>query len=339
MDFETLWFLLLGLLLFGYAVLDGFDFGVGMLHLVVAKTDEERRLVINSIGPLWDGNEVWLVTFGGALFAVFPVAYASVFSGFYVPFMLLLTALIFRGVAMEFRSKRPGTAWRRTFDVAFSAASFLCALLMGTSIGAALWGVPIGEVGIWQGGILDMVTPYSLLVGALAVALFAMHGAIYLHLKTEGALQERLVGWMWRTFGVFMALYVLTTIVTLIARPEVVRHFEDWPAAWVVVGLNVLAVANIPRMIYKGKPFGAFLSSAATIGALIALFGVALFPNLVVSSLGPEYTLSIYDAASSEATLRTAALFAAIAMPLVLTYTAVVYWTFRGKVKLDAFSY
>ncbi len=339
MDFETLWFLLLGALLFGYAVLDGFDFGVGMLHLAVAKTDEERRLVINSIGPLWDGNEVWLVTFGGALFAVFPVAYASVFSGFYVPFMLLLTALIFRGVAMEFRSKRPGKAWRRTFDVAFSAASFLCALLMGTAVGAALWGVPIGRLGIWQGGVLDMVTPYSLLVGALAVALFAMHGAIYLHLKTEGALHERLVGWMWRTFGVFMALYVLTTIATLVARPEVVRHFEEWPAAWVVVGLNVLAVANIPRMIYKDRPFGAFLSSAATIGALIALFGVALFPNLVVSSLGPEHTLTIYDAASSPKTLRIAALFAAIAMPLVLTYTAVVYWTFRGKVRLGEFSY
>lgn len=339
MDFAILWFLLLGALLFGYAVLDGFDFGVGMLHLFVAETDDERRLVINSIGPLWDGNEVWLVTFGGALFAAFPVAYASVFSGFYVPFMLLLTALIFRGVAMEFRSKRPGKAWRRAFDIAFSGASFLCTLLMGTAVGAALWGVPIGERGIWQGGVLDVVSPYSLLVGALAVSLFAMHGAIYLHLKTEGALHDRLVGWMWRTFGVFMALYVLTTIVTLIARPEVVRHFEDWPAAWVVVVANVLAIANIPRMIYKEKPFGAFLSSTSTIGALVALFGVALFPNLVVSSLDPVYTLTIYDAASSEATLRTMALIAAIGIPLVLTYTAVVYWTFRGKVKLDEFSY
>ncbi len=339
MDFQTLWFLLLGALLFGYAVLDGFDFGVGILHLLVAKTDEERRVTMNSIGPLWDGNEVWLVTFGGALFAAFPVAYASVFSGFYVPFMLLLTALIFRGVALEFRSKRPGKAWRGAFDVAFSLASLLCALLMGTAVGAALWGVPIGARGIWQGGVFDVVTPYSLLVGALAVALFAMHGAIYLHLKTEGALHDRLVGWMWRTFGVFMALYVLTTIVTLVARPEVVRHFEVWPAAWAVVGANVLAVANIPRMIYKGKPFGAFLSSVATIGALVALFGVALFPNLVVSSLDPAYTLTLSDAASSEATLRTMALIAAIGMPLVVTYTAVVYWTFRGKVRLGEFSY
>ena len=194
MDLHVLWFLLLGALLFGYAVLDGFDFGVGMLHLFVAKTDEERRIVMNSIGPLWDGNEVWLVTFGGALFAAFPVAYASAFSGFYVPFMLLLTALIFRGVAMEFRSKRPERTWRAAFDVAFAAASFLCALLMGTAVGASLWGVPIGERGIWQGGILDMVTPYSLLVGALAVALFAMHGAIYLHLKTATVLAVKLRG-------------------------------------------------------------------------------------------------------------------------------------------------
>lgn len=339
MDLYILWFILLGLLLFGYAVLDGFDFGVGMLHLLVAKTDQERRILMNSIGPLWDGNEVWLVTFGGALFAAFPIAYASVFSGFYVPFMLLLTALIFRGVAMEFRSKRPGKTWRAAFDGAFSSASFLCAFLMGTAVGAALWGVPIGERGIWQGGILDMVTPYSVLVGSLAVALFAMHGAIYLYLKTEGELQQRLTDWMWRTFGVFMALYVFTTIVTLVTRPEVVRHFQDWPVAWAVVALNVFAIANIPRMIYRGKPFGAFLSSTATILALVALFGVALFPNLVISSLGPEYSLSIYEAASSETTLGIMALIAAIGMPLVLTYTGVVYWTFRGKVKLGDFSY
>ena len=155
----------------------------------------------------------------------------------------------------------------------------------------------------------------------------------------EGGLQARLTGWMWRTFGVFMVLYVLTTIATLAARPEVVRHFAAWPAAWVVVGANVLAVANIPRMIYQGKPFGAFLSSVATIGALVALFGVALFPNLVVSSLDPIYSLSIYTASSSEATLRTMSLVAAIGMPLVVTYTAVVYWTFRGKVRLDDHSY
>ena len=339
MDLQTLWFLLLGALLFGYAVLDGFDFGVGILHLFVAKTDEERRIVINSIGPLWDGNEVWLVTFGGALFAAFPVAYASVFSGFYIPFMLLLTALIFRGVAMEFRSKRPGRAWRTAFDVAFSLASLLCALLMGTAVGASLWGMPIGARGIWQGGPLDMVTPYSLLVGALAVALFAMHGAVYLHLKTEGELQERLTGWMWRTFGIFLTLYLVTTIATLVARPEVVEPFESWPAAWGIVAANVLAVANVPRMIYKEKPFGAFISSIAVIGALVALFGVALFPNLVVSSLDPAFTLTIANAASSEATLRTMSLIAAIGMPLVITYTGIVYWTFRGKVVLHDASY
>ena len=339
MDLHVLWFVLLGLLLFGYAVLDGFDFGVGMLHLFVAKTDEERRILLNSIGPLWDGNEVWLVTFGGALFAAFPTAYASVLSAFYLPFMLLLVGLIFRAVAIEFRSKREGRGWRRSWDAAFALASTLCALLMGTAVGAALRGLPIGPRGIYQGGPFEMITPYALLVGALAVALFAMHGAIYLYLKTEGELQRRLNEWMWRTFGVFLALYVLTTIVTLITRPEVARHFAAYPAAWALVVGNVLALANIPRAIYREKPFYAFLSSTFTILSLVFLFGAALFPNLVVSTLGEHYHLTIYNAASSEKTLGIMALVAAIGMPLVLTYTAVVYWTFRGKVKLGEFSY
>ena len=339
MDLHLLWFILLGLLLAGYAVLDGFDFGVGMLHLFVAKTDTERRLVLNSIGPLWDGNEVWLVTFGGALFAAFPIAYASVFSSYYLPFMLLLTSLIFRAVAIEFRSKQQRAGWRRAWDVAFALASTGCALLMGTAVGASLWGIPIGERGIYQGTLFDLVTPYALLVGFLAVALFAMHGAIYLYLKTEGDLQERLKEWMWRTFGVFMALYVLTTIVTLVARPEVVRHFEDYPAAWGIVLVNVLAIANIPRAIYKAKPFYAFLSSTLTIFSLIFLFGAALFPNLVMSSLGEAYNLTITNASSSEKTLGIMALMAAIGMPLVLTYTVIVYWTFRGKVQLGEHSY
>jgi cytochrome d ubiquinol oxidase subunit II len=240
---------------------------------------------------------------------------------------------------MEFRSKRAAGGWRLSFDVAFSVASLLCAFLMGTAVGASLWGVPIGERGIWQGGVFDIVTPYSVLVGALAVALFAMHGSIFLYLKTEGELQFRLTDWMWRTFGIFLTLYVFTTIFTLVARPDVVRHFQDWPGAWAVVVVNVLALANIPRMIHREKPFGAFFSSVVSIVALLALFGVALYPNLVVSSIDPAYSLSIYDAASSQKTLGIMTIIAAIGMPLVITYTAVIYWTFRGKVELDHFSY
>ncbi len=339
MDLHVLWFILLGLLLFGYAVLDGFDLGVGMLHAFIPRTDNERRLVINSIGPLWDGNEVWLVTFGGALFAAFPIAYASVFSGFYIPFMLLLCALIFRAAAIEFRSKQQAAFWRGAWDKAFTGASALAGLLMGVTVGNTLWGVPIGPQGVFQGSTWDLFNPYALLVGVLTVAVFCMHGSIYLYLKTEGALQERIKGWMWSTFGVFLILYVLVTIFTLVQRPDVTRHFQEYPIAWLAVVLNVLAIANIPRAIYLEKPFYAFLSSASTLLALVFLYGMALFPNMLVSSLGPEYTLSIYNAASSQKTLTIMAIVAAIGIPLVLTYTIVVYWTFRGKVKLGEFSY
>lgn len=338
MDFNIVWFGLLGVLLAGYAVLDGFDLGVGIVHLA-AKDDLERRILMNSIGPLWDGNEVWLVTFGGALFATFPHAYATAFSGFYLPFMLLLCALIFRAVSMEFRSKQEQAWWRKTWDLAFFAASTLATFLFGVAVGNSMQGIPIGADKEYAGTLFDLLRPYPLLVGLLTVALFAMHGAIYLYLKTEGELQQRISHWIWRAFGIFMALYVLTTIVTLVRLPHVTRNFETLPAAWLAVLLNVLAIANIPRAIYKGKPFYAFVSSSCTIIALIFLFGMALFPNMIVSNLNPEWNLTIYNAASSQKTLRIALLIAVIGFPLVLTYTCIIYWVFRGKVELGKFSY
>lgn len=343
MDLHILWFVILSVLLFGYAVLDGFDLGVGILHLR-AEDDRERRILMNSIGPLWDGNEVWLVTFGGALFAAFPNAYATTFSGFYTPFMMLLFALIFRAVSMEFRSKRESALWRRSFDVAFSLASGGAALLFGVAVGNILKGVPVEPVGRggaleYTGGFFNLLTPYTLLTGVLVVALFAMHGSIYLYLKTEGGLQERIHGWMWQTFGLFLVLYMLTTMYTLVAVPQATQNFREIPWAWIVVVLNVLAIANIPRAIYMQKPFYAFLSSVSTIAAFVFLLGMAIFPNLVPSSVDPAYSVDIYNAASSEKTLGIMATIAVIGMPIVLTYTGIVYWTFRGKVKLGEFSY
>ncbi|QQS41983.1 MAG: cytochrome d ubiquinol oxidase subunit II [Acidobacteriota bacterium] len=338
MDLNIIWFGLLGVLLAGYAILDGFDLGVGILHPFV-RNDTQRRILMNSIGPLWDGNEVWLVTFGGALFATMPHAYATAFSGFYLPFMLLLCALIFRAVSMEFRSKVEKAWWRKMWDYSFFAASFTATLLFGVAVGNSIRGLPIGADKEFAGTLIDLLNPYSLLVGLLAVALFAMHGSIFLYLKTEGELQQRVKGWMWTTFGIFMTVYVLTTIVTLVTLPQVTRNFETMPVAWVAVILNVLAVANIPRAIHLGKPFYAFASSAATIAALVFLFGMALFPNLIVSTIDPAYSLTIYNSASSQKTLGIALTFAVVGMPVVLAYTAIVYWVFRGKVKLGKFSY
>lgn len=338
MDLNLLWFGLLGGLLAGYAILDGFDLGVGILHLA-ARGDTERRILMNSIGPLWDGNEVWLVTFGGALFAAFPNAYATAFSGFYLPFMLLLFALIFRAVSMEFRSKRPAASWRKFWDGAFFVASTLATFLFGVAVGNSMQGMPIGADGEFAGTLWQLLRPYPLLVGAFAVATFAMHGAIYLYLKTEGELQQRVHGWMWRTFGIFLVFYMFVTVITLGTQPSAIRNFAEFPWAWGVVFLSILAIANIPRAIYQGRALYAFVSSSCTIAALVFLFGVALFPNLIVSSLDAAWSLTIYNAASSPKTLGIMAVIAAIGMPFVAAYTGVVYWVFRGKVKLGSFSY
>jgi len=334
-----IWFGLLGVLLIGYAVLDGFDLGVGMLHLVLARGDTERRLTLNSIGPLWDGNEVWLVTFGGAMFAAFPEAYATAFSGFYSAFMALLFALIFRAVSIEFRSKMTSSAWRSVWDVGFALGSFLAALLFGVAVGNVLAGVPLDPLGEYHGSLLQQVNPYALLVGGLTVSLFAMHGTIFLYLKTEGELQQRAHHWVWHTFGVFLVFYIFTTMYTLVNVPHAIENLERFPLLWLVPILNVLAIANIPRAIYLGRAAYAFLSSIATIAAMIALLGVALFPNILRSNPNPEYSLTIFNASSSAQTLTIMLIIAFIGMPMVLTYTAVVYWTFRGKVTLDEHSY
>jgi cytochrome d ubiquinol oxidase subunit II len=338
MDLNILWFILLGVLLAGYAILDGFDLGVGMLQ-PVAKTDEERRIILNAIGPIWDGNEVWLVTFGGAMFAAFPESYATVFSGFYIAFMAVLFALILRAVSIEFRSKIDFRPWRRFWDFGFFVSSLLASLLYGTAVGAAMNGIPLNERGVFVGRFWDQITPYSLLVGLMTVSMFTMHGAIFLYLKTEGDLQRRLKVWMWRGFGFFLITYMLVTIMTLVTIPRATKNFHDHPWAWLVVILNVLAIANIPRAIAQQRPAYAFISSSATIAALMCLFGIALFPNLVTSKPTLENSLTIYNAASSQKTLIIMTIIALIGMPFVAAYTWIVYSSFHGKVKLKEGSY
>ena len=342
MDAETLaliWFALLGVLLTGYAILDGFDLGVGAMHLVLARSERERRTSLNAIGPLWDGNEVWLVTFGGALFAAFPIAYATTFSGFYSLFMIALFALIFRAVSIEFRGKMKSAGGRAAWDVAFSGASILAAVSFGVAVGNLLRGVPLDEAAEYRGVLADQLEPYPLLVGALTLSLFAMHGTIFLFLKADGDLQARARRWMGRTFVVFALTYVATTVATWRAAPHALETIREVPALWVVPALNVLAVLNIPRAIHLGRPVYAFVSSSCAIAALVFLLGVALYPHLIRSSPHPERSLSVFDAASSAGTLKIMLVMAAIGMPMVLAYSAVVYWTFRGKVEIDEHSY
>jgi cytochrome d ubiquinol oxidase subunit II len=338
MDYNLLWFVLVGLLFSGYAMLDGFDLGVGALILRV-KDDDERRVLYNSIGPVWDGNEVWLVTGGGALFAAFPPVYATVFSGFYLAFMLLLFALIFRAVAIEFRSKEPWPWWRNTWDRGFFAGSTTASLLIGVAMGNIVWGIPLDSKGEFTGTFLSLLHPYALLMGLTTVALFMMHGAIYLHMKTEGALQARVRQWINPLIIVFIICYALITLATLLYVPRMTHVLREQPALFGVVVLLVLAIANLPREIHHGRDGAAFLSSCLTMLLLMALFGLGMFPNMVYSMPDPSHSLTAYNAASTAKTLHIMTLIAAIGVPIVLTYTITVYYIFHGKVKVGKDSY
>lgn len=337
-DLNFIWFALVGILLAGYAVLDGFDLGVGALHLLT-KTDEHRRISLNAIGPVWDGNEVWLVTGGGALFAAFPDVYATAFSGFYIAFMLLLVVLIFRAVSIEFRSKQESERWRRSWDVAFSVASVTIALLMGVAIGNVIIGIPIDATKEYVGSFWDMLNPYALMVGITTVALFMMHGAIYLVMKTEGELQKQVKSWVNNTIIFFVIAYVTTTMATLIYIPHMAAHFRAFPGFFLVAMINMLAIANIPREIFHGREFRAFLSSCAAILSLLAIFAIGMFPNFLISNIDPAYSLNIYNASSSQKTLEIMLTMALIGMPFVIAYTISIYWIFRGKVKITKMSY
>jgi cytochrome d ubiquinol oxidase subunit II len=250
-DLNTIWFILIGILFAGYAILDGFDLGIGTLHLFVS-TDDERRIMLNSIGPVWDGNEVWLVTGGGALFAAFPEVYATVFSGFYNLIIFLLFMIIFRAVAIEFRSKKPMKWWRNTWDFSFCISSILIAFLMGIILGNIITGISVGNDKEYAGTFIELINPYTLLVGFNTVALFLMHGTIYGIMKTEGELQNKLKGWVNNTIIFFILSFAILTIVTLIYYPHMAKHFKNFPPLLVLILINILALANIPeKFIFK----------------------------------------------------------------------------------------
>ncbi len=337
-DLNVIWFILVGVLLTGYAILDGFDLGVGALHLLT-KSDEDRRTVLNSIGPVWDGNEVWLVTAGGALFAAFPEVYATVFSGFYTAFMLLLFVLIFRAVSIEFRSKQKSLRWRASWDIAFSISSIIIALLMGVALGNIITGIPLGSDKEFTGTFLGLLKPYTLLVGLTTLALFIMHGSIYLTMKTEGNLQMKIKSWVNNAIIFFVICFVTATMATLIYYPNMINHFKEYPVLFLIAILNMLAIANIPREIHKGREFRAFLSSSASIALLLVLFAIGIFPNIVLSNPAIENSLNIYNSASSQKTLEIMLIVAVIGMPFVIAYTTIIYKVYKGKVKLDEMSY
>lgn len=336
---QHIWFTAFVILVTGYVILDGFDLGTGIIHLFIKK-DEERRLALNSIGPVWDGNEVWLVTAGGALFAGFPAIYATICSAFYLPIMLLLAGIIFRGVAIEFRSKQSALWWRTLWDTLFSCASLVIAFMLGTVAGALIQGIPLDAEGEFIGTFTDFIHPYSLLLGLFAIALFAMHGLLFLLMKTEGSFHDHLRKLAHPAMIQFILLYALTTTATLIYQSHMAQAFKERPYFFLIAGLHILTIANIPRLIHQGRDGLAFIFSSLNIIFLMVLFAIGTYPIVVRATNDPAaLSLTIFNSSSTSETLHILLLIAGIGIPLVLAYTISIYYIFRGKVKLDSHSY
>ena len=340
-DLNIIWFILVGVLIIGYAILDGFDLGVGIIHLFTKK-DAEKRVNFNAVGPVWDGNEVWLLTGGGALFAAFPIVYATVFSGFYIAFMLLLMALILRAVSFEFRKYVESPRSKNLWDLAFGVGSLIPALLYGVAIGNVMRGLPVELVnGKVSSSIsfLGLLNPYSILVGVLSLVLFIMHGAVYLTLKSEGEQQEKMVSWVNKSWIILVILYVIATISTFFVAPYLFNGILKNVLFWLLFIAMFASLINIPVLI-RTKKFGmAFLASSVLIAMMILLFALSLFPLLVPSSTDMANSLTIYNASSTSRTLETMLIIALIGMPLVIIYTVFVYRTFKGKVIINQDSY
>jgi cytochrome d ubiquinol oxidase subunit II len=334
----TTWFVLLGVLFTGYALLDGFDLGAGVVHLFVARTDLERRQVLNSIGPVWDGNEVWLITAGGALFAAFPIVYATVFSGFYLAMMLVLASLILRAISIEYRGKETAKWWRAGWDLGFSVGSGLVALLLGVALGNLLHGVALDSGGVYRDGLIGLLNPFSLVVGVLTLALAAQQGSAWLVLKTEGDLNARAHRAQIAAQIVVVIAWLGATVLAFAGNLPAVGNFKTNIAAWIGPVLVVNAIVFGLRATVMGQQFRAFVCSSLTIAALAITAGAALYPNLVPAAVDSR-SLTIANAHSSDLTLQVMLVVALFGMPVVIGYTSYIYWKFKGKVRLDEASY
>ncbi len=337
MDYNTIWFCLVGILLTGYALLDGFDLGVGFLQ-IFARSDKDRRMAVHSIGPVWDGNEVWLLGAGTSLFAAFPPVYATIFSGFYLALVLVLFALILRAVSIEFAAKLESPAWRLAWDRTLAATSFAAALLLGVALGNIARGIPLEENGEYAGTLFGLLNPYALLTGLTTASLFTMHGALYLNLKTEGELQQRARSWARKAFVVFGILFAAVTVYTWTSTGRMTEPFLSSPILFAVPLVLLLAAADIPHELRAGRDSRAFLASCVVIVSLMVLFAIGTYPNMVPSNPHPERSLTIHDSSTAK-TLGIMFVIAVFAIPVVLAYNVFVYRVFRGKVPQDPEGY
>ncbi|MFC8490226.1 cytochrome d ubiquinol oxidase subunit II [Streptomyces sp. NPDC057235] len=324
MELHDVWFVLIAVLWTGYFFLEGFDFGIGILTKLLARDRPEKRVLINTIGPVWDGNEVWLLTAGGATFAAFPEWYATLFSGFYLPLLLILVCLIIRGVAFEYRAKRPEENWQRNWEQAIFWTSLLPAFLWGVAFGNIVRGVKIDADMEYVGTFFDLLNPYALLGGLVTLTLFTFHGAVFASLKTDGDIRVR-------ARALALKLGLVTAVVALVFLIWTQVH-TGGAASFVAMVVAAVALVGAIVAIRAGREGWSFALSGITIAASVAMLFLALFPDVMPSSLNPEWSLTVTNASSSPYTLKIMTWCAAIATPLVLLYQSWTYWVFRKRI-------
>ena len=341
---ETTWFILVAIMITGYVVLDGFDLGAGVLHLLIARTDEERQLVIRTIGPVWDGNEVWLLAGGGTLYFAFPLLYASGFSGFYLPLMIVLWLLILRGIGIEFRMHLSSHVWRSFFDGLFALSSLLLTVFYGAALGNVIRGVPLEKDGyffeaLWtnwrvgpEPGILDW---YTVIAGVLALVALTIHGANYVALKTDGELNlrsRRIAGLLW---PLAVILTVLSLIATLWIRPELLNNYKHHPVFFTIPLVVIATLAGMLFFRRRGDDRSGFLSSCVYLTTMLVGAAIAVYPNLLTASTDPSLNITIYNAATGHRSLSIGLIWWSFGMLLAVGYFVFVYRMFRGKVRLE----
>lgn len=334
---QFLWYMVFLFSMFAYAALDGFDIGVGCLHLL-AKGDLERRTFINAIGPVWDGNSLWVVIVSGVMLSGFPKAFATLFSSLYIPMLFLVFGYIVRGAAIEFRGKMYSEFWKNFWDAVFAVASYSLAFGFGVVLANMIVGIHVDEKGALIGGVFSLFKPYALLLGLFTTALFMLHGALYLNMKCEGELQKKVHDILQNVLMVFVFLWGFVTILTLIYQPHMTEIFQESPWMLSVVLIALVGIVLIPKFLskkYEGRPF---LSSFLIILSLVLTYALGTYPHIVKIN-GASDPITVYNASSSPITLKVLLIIACIGVPLFLLYLFYAYKVFKGKVQLDSMSY
>ncbi len=322
-----------------YATLDGFDLGVGALHLFT-KGDNERRVMINAIGPVWDGNTTWIVIGSGVMFAGFPKAFANLTSGFYTATMILLFGFMLRAASIEFRSKKPSYAWRYFWDFCFAIASLILALSVGLILGNMVEGIPLNEKGIYRGGIFELLSPFTILVALFGLSLFAMHGSIYLLMKTEHEFHDKVRKWVKPLVILFLILWAAVTVCVFLFEPHMTAPFFNHPILSIFIFLSLACIGGIFYFLREKKDGKAFACSCLSIVFLLILFIIGTFPNIVRSSVDPvTNSLTLYNSSASKTALYVMGLIGLTGIPLSFFYVSYIHKVFKGKVKLDHTSY